>query len=120
MATILTITPEAEEPNSNYQVFNFNGELDKSNIQVVSDAIKDVMVNNTQNIIFDFTELKFINSEGIGYLVSLHYKISKLNKKLILVGIQPNIQDILNLIGIPTIIPCFNTAEDAAVNIANQ
>jgi anti-anti-sigma factor len=117
MATLITVTPQDIQPNSNYQVFAFDGELDKSNLPVISEAIKDTFENNIGNVIFDFTKLKFVNSEGLGFIVSLHYKFSKINKKLHIIGIQPNIQDIFNLIGIPTIIKCSNTLEEALTAI---
>ena len=118
MATLIKVTPQPIEPNTNYQVYTFEGELDKSNLNVVSEAVKDFFVNNIENAIFDLTNLKFINSEGIGYLVSLHYKISKANKKVYIFGVQPNVQDIFNLIGIPTIIPCFSTLDEVIAEIS--
>ena len=117
MATLIKVTPKALEANTNYQIFTFDGELDKSNLTVVTEAIKDILINDVKNIFFDFTDLKFINSEGIGYLVSLHYKLAKQEKKVYIFGIRDNIKDIFELIGIPTIIKCFDTIEQGLEEI---
>ena len=59
---------------------------------------------NGSKLIFDFTNLKFINSEGIGYLMEVHSYLMKRDKKLIVVGANSYVKDVFDTIGIDEII----------------
>ena len=60
-----------------------------------------------KNLIFDFNRLKFINSEGIGYLMEIHTHLIKKDKKLVIVGLNSHVADVFKTIGINEIIPVY-------------
>jgi len=51
----------------------------------------------TTNIILDFNHVTFIDSAGLGYLISLWKQVSREGKKLYMVGISPSVQRFLEL-----------------------
>lgn len=101
-----------------FVVLEFRGEMDKSNIS----DIRDVLVNfvdkfQDQALIFDLTYFDFINSEGVGLMVSLYYKVSKLDKQLFIVNPQPQVKDVFDLIGLTNVVTTLNSVEEAVSQV---
>lgn len=89
-------------------IVEFHGEIDKSTIDIFKNTVTPLVEQNpSSRFIFDFTDLKFINSEGIGSLMAFHTRLVKREKKLILVGLQSNVRDVLDLIGLTKLIPNY-------------
>ena len=91
-----------------YQVIKFSGEFDKAGQTDIKKQLEDHVKNFPSVVlVFDFTALKFINSEGIGYLMEIHAHLVKGGKKLVIVGPPANIQDVFKAIGIQDVIPVY-------------
>ena len=109
-----TLEIKAGSPNKekDYQVVKFIGEFDKAghlDIREELDAlVKDLGVSV---LVFDFTGLKFMNSESIGYLMEIHTLLSKKKKKLVLVKPDAHVKEVLKTIGIADVIPMHTTLE---------
>ncbi len=106
------------DPSQIFQVIEFRGQMDKSNNQEVRDALSNFIDKfSDANLVFDLKYFEFINSEGVGLLVSLHYKLKKLNKNLFLVSPQPRVNDVFSIIGLSKIVPIFDNLESALTNL---
>lgn len=110
----LDLNVMAQEAGTNYQVVQFNGEMDKSNL----DQVRGVMVKFVDDyqlplLVFDLTYFDFINSEGVGFMVSLFYKLKKKQQTLKIVKVQPKVQDVFDLIGLSQLIKCYPDLESA-------
>jgi len=94
-------------------VVKFNGEFDKAGYEEVKDELGQ-LVNDFKGstLVFDLGELKFINSEGIGYFMSVHTHLVTDGKKLVLVGPNAHVADVFNAIGIMEIMPIFNSVDE--------
>lgn len=110
MQTNLKIAVSDKEEEN--QIISFDGEFDKAgHSEIGADLDKAVKEFEGTNLIFDFTRLKFINSEGIGYLMEIHTHLLKMDKKLVIVGLNAHVKDVFETIGISEIIPVFETLE---------
>ncbi len=100
--------------HSDLKVVRIEGELDEVNIDTLK-ATLEPLLNDVaiKKVILDFSELKFINSKGIGYLVSMHTHLTKDSRVLSMVGATEAVMDVITLVGLTTIIPYFNTIEEA-------
>jgi len=100
-ATELTI-PEKEQ----HITVKFTGEIDQftmaQNVEDVEKLLKDDAVN--VHIDLDFTEVTYLNSTFIGYLANLFNKLKKKNSSLRILGVNDDIFDILNLVGLTKIL----------------
>jgi len=106
------------EPTQKYQIVEFKGEMDKSNISDVrSVLVKYMDAYEDPALIFDFTYFNFINSEGVGLMVSFYYKMKKENKQLFFVNPQPQVYDVLNLIGLTKVVEPVASLQDAISQI---
>ena len=89
-----------------HQIVKFKGEFDKAGHSDIKDALDScVKAFDGKNLVFDFADLKFINSEGIGYLMEIHSHLSKLGKSLVIVGANAHIKDVFQTIGLKDVIP---------------
>ena len=111
---------DKKSPDDKYKVIEFRGEMDKSNNLDVRNALTSFIESfNDPFLLFDLTYFNFINSEGVGLLVSMFYKLKTTNKSLIIVSPQPRILDVFNIIGLPQIVPVANDLEEALNKYVN-
>jgi anti-sigma B factor antagonist len=96
------------EKDKNYQIVKFEGEFDKIGYSSVKDDLKELLEKfPLQTVVFDFGKLKFINSEAIGYLMDIRAHLVKRDRNLIIVGLQDNIDDIFDTIGMKDVVPIY-------------
>ena len=104
--------------DTDYEVVEFHGELDKSTQEATEKQILDLLATYKRRwLIFDLSDLTFINSEGIGFLVALHTKLTKKEQQLLLSGVSSHVADIFDVIGLGRIIPTFPTLLEAIHHI---
>jgi len=108
----LTITT-SEVKNDNHQIIKFRGEFDKAGHSDIREELDDLVQNfAAKTLVFDFSRLKFINSEGIGYLMEIHTHLINKDKKLVILSINKHVEDVFKTIGITEIIPVYEKLED--------
>lgn len=100
--------------SASVKVAHLTGELDEVTVEELKGHI-DPHLNdsNVLQIIFDLTKLEFINSKGIGYLVSVHTHLAKDGRTMIMAGATEPVMDVLSLVGLTNIIPYHATLEEA-------
>ena len=102
----LTIDVKQPPKDKDYQVIVFNGEFDKAGHSEVKEELEKAIEDfSEKNLVFDFSGLKFINSEGIGYLMEIHTHLVQRGRKLVIVGVKPNVADVFKAIGIQEVVP---------------
>lgn len=100
-----------------YQIVKFDGEFDKAGYAEVKERLDGFVEKFSLKImIFDLTNLKYINSEGIGYLIEVHTHLVQRGGKLILVGPSANVKDVLAAIGIIDIVTIYESINDFLSN----
>lgn len=104
--------PEADKAQ-NLQVVVFDGEFDKAGFAEIKDELTNfVKAFELKSLVFDFSKLKYINSEGIGFLMEVHTHLIQRDRKLVVIGLNANVLDIFTAIGIADIIPIFGSLND--------
>lgn len=98
--------------DQNYQVVKFEGEFDKIGYSGIQDDLKGLLEEfPLQTAVFDFGKLKFINSEAIGYLMDIRAHLVKKDRNLVIVGLQDNIDDIFDTIGMKDVVPIYKSLD---------
>ncbi|MBT5346588.1 STAS domain-containing protein [bacterium] len=96
-----------------YLIVEFKGKLDKANIDDVKPALNNFINSCTDPyLIFDLRYFEYVNSEGIGFLVSLFYALESKNQKLFLLKPQPQVLDCFEAVGLTKIISIHELLED--------
>jgi len=102
--------------NAHTKVIHLSGELDEVSVEELKSHI-DPHLNDTDvlQLIFDLTKLEFINSKGIGYLVSVHTHLAKDGRTMVIAGATEPVMDVITLVGLTNIIP-YHATLDKALN----
>lgn len=96
-----------------YLLIAIAGQIDESNLAELA-AVADQLPESAQQfILFDIARLEFINSKVIGYLAGLHSQLDAAGKSMLFFAPNEQIRDILELVGMDTIIPLKNTETEA-------
>ena len=100
--------------SANVKVVHLTGELDEVSVEELKGHIDPLLEDNkVHRLIFDFTKLEFINSKGIGYLVSVHTHLAKDGRAMMMAGAAESVMDVISLVGLTSIIPYHATLEEA-------
>lgn len=90
------------------------GEIDHHVSAKIKDEIDGKLCStNAINIVFDFSELKFMDSSGIGMIMGRYKKVRTLGGRIIAFGVDAQILRIMEMSGIDKIIrlaPAFEKA----------
>lgn len=93
-------------------VVEFRGALDKSNIKDVREVLANYIENFQDDIlIFDLKYFDFVNSEGVGFFVSMFYKMQSLGKVLHIVSAQPQVRDVFDVVGLSQIVKTYDSLD---------
>jgi anti-sigma B factor antagonist len=104
--------------SDNYITVEFKGALDKSNIKDVREVIANFIEGfKDQYLIFDLKYFDFVNSEGVGFFVSMFYKMESMGKVLHIVNAQPQVKDVFDVVGLSQIIEVYDSIEEIVKNI---
>ncbi|MBN1494269.1 STAS domain-containing protein [Candidatus Peregrinibacteria bacterium] len=107
--------PDAEH---NYQTVSLEGEIDRDTLPSLREDLEVFLASfQGTNLVFDFQDLLFINSEGIGYLSDIHNRFELLNKHVFIINTSARIMDIFQLVGLNQIIPCVNSIDELLAKI---
>ena len=107
-----TLQIEIGEVKGKSQVIKFIGEFDKAGHSDIREVLDEaVKAFSGKTLVFDFGSLRFINSEGIGYLMEIHTHLVNRDKKLVIVGPTSHVEDVFKTIGISEIIDIYEDLE---------
>lgn len=81
-----------------------NGELDHRYAECIRKSVeKEIRRTGALNIAFDFSGVSFMDSSGIGLIMGRFKTVSELGGKIILYGMNKNIERIMRMSGIERI-----------------
>ncbi len=86
---------ESENINKNYVVLYLKGKLDSSAENIIKEEANKFLKKD-KNIIMDLSKISYINSSGLGILVSILKKSKSMGLKLYLVNIQSYVKELIN------------------------
>lgn len=111
---VKNLTPK----NGNYTLLGFEGDFDKLGLESVRSQIDEIADKlETKYLVFDFTSLNFVNSESIGYLITIHYRLVKNDKVLVIVKASNYVKDVLQVIGVSDFVKSYETIADFEASI---
>lgn len=109
-------------PDKKLKLMKFSGQLDESNVDEKAKEIYDIIASVPQGLflIFDFEKLEYMNSKSIGYLTDWYTKLNEKKGGIVIASARPNILDILQVVGLTQLIPCFQSLDEAKLKVMNS
>ncbi len=114
-ANITTEDLASDQADKVAKIVKISGQLDESNVDEQSKVIYQLIEANPKSLhlVFDFSELEYLNSKAIGYLTDWYGKISAEGGKIAIAMAQENIVDILQVVGLTQLITCHGSLDEA-------
>lgn len=114
MASKVQIVVGELPDKDNIKIVSLAGEIDETNLGDLKEVIDPLLVNSDcQVLLLNLKDLNFINSMVISYFTNIYTKLTELNKKIIFIEANNQILDILDLVGLTTIIDNYSNLSEA-------
>lgn len=100
-------TLSVRQLTSTVSVIDIEGEVTARSENGFTDAYTDASSRGARAIILNFSKLEYMNSSGIGLLVTLLIRANRQNQRLLAVGLNEHYQHIFELTRLNEAIRCF-------------
>jgi anti-sigma B factor antagonist len=99
--------------NESTSIIDIKGEINAFAENVLMDAYTQASAEKTRAIILNFRELEYMNSSGIGLLVTLLIRIQRQNQQLLAFGLNPHYREVFEVTRLDKAIGLYETEADA-------
>ncbi|MBS4030798.1 MAG: anti-sigma F factor antagonist [Clostridiales bacterium] len=93
-------------------VVRLQGELDHHAVTGLRSKI-DTKLSQVNNVLFNFNEVGFMDSSGLGLVLGRYKLVSEKGGKVLACSLSPGVQRVFELSGLQTRIPVFATEREA-------
>jgi anti-sigma B factor antagonist len=103
-----------QKEQGNNTILKVSGEIDYINFVILKEAIFKLINNRVPSIVLDFIDLDFMDSSGIGLLVTSHKAVSAYGGTIGLINIREDILALLKLATVDTILKIYGSEGELA------
>lgn len=107
------VTMTVRKPNSTVSVIDIEGQVTGFAEKVMNEAYEQASANGVSFILLNFAKLEYMNSSGIGLLVTMLIRAQRSNCKLAACGLSSHYRQIFELTRLEDAIAIFETETDA-------
>ena len=113
-----TLVEVKKRDENNVVIFEISGELDETNADKTFKSVyDDIWDFKGKNIVLNFSGLNYLNSKSIWYIADLFSNVEDAEWKMYITNCNDWVKDILELVGITTIVPTVETEQEAMTAI---
>ena len=94
-------------------IFDINGEIDLYNAPEIKEKIKEEMNKNKVNIIINLDKVSYIDSSGIGVLISSLSNLKKVGGALKLINVYASVRKVFELTKLTSFFDIYDSESDA-------
>jgi anti-sigma B factor antagonist len=94
-------------------VVDILGHLTSSTRDILSNTVAELLAQGRKNILLNLSGLEYIDSSGIGDLVSNYLRVVKAGGEMKVVGLTPRIEEILKITQLYQVFPDFQDEQSA-------
>ncbi len=84
-------------PTSNARIIAIRGEVTAASEPALMDAYAEATSRGARTIVLNFSGLEYMNSSGIGLLVTLLIRAQRQGQRIVAYGLSPHYRDIFEL-----------------------
>lgn len=99
------------EANPSASIIDIEGEVTAASENALMDAYTEANRNEPRSIILNFEEMEYMNSSGIGLLVTLLIRANRQGQRIFAVGLNEHYQHIFQLTRLDEAIQIFESEE---------
>lgn len=103
------------------RIVKFDGQLDETNVDTEAQKIYQIFKESQKKVIliFDLSNLTYLNSKSIGYITDWYNKAMESGGKIFIASAHDNVMDVLRVVGLTNIIDFQLTVEEAKLSAMN-
>jgi len=117
MTPVSPLTLEKKATSSESQtVYHASGKL---SLETVNDFIQRLRPEPAQHLVLDMSGVNFLDSAGVGALVSLFVNRRSHGKTFALAALAPQASAVVTVAGLQKLLPIFPTVDEAAAKKAS-
>ncbi len=109
----MNLTTHVRRANSTACIVDINGEINAQAENMLMDAYNQASHNGIRSIILNFSNLEYMNSSGIGLLVTLLIRVRRQNQRLLAYGLSEHYHQIFELTRLNEAIGLYNSEMEA-------
>ena len=99
---------------SNTSIVDVRGDVTAATEPALMDAYTRATANHAQTVLFNFSQLEYMNSSGIGLLVTLLIRANRQGQRIGAYGLSPHYRDVFELTRLDEAIHLYDD-ESAAI-----
>ena len=107
------VAMNVRQVNAHTSIIDIQGEVTAFAEQVLMQAYSEASLPTTHAIILNFSDLDYMNSSGIGLLVTLLIRVNRQKQQLLSYGLNEHYRHIFNLTRISDAIHIYDSEEAA-------
>ena len=96
----LNLTASVRKANPAASIIDIKGEINGFSETILMDAYNQASLNGVRSIILNFSELEYMNSSGIGLLVTLLIRVRRQKQRLLAFGLSDHYKEIFEMTGL--------------------
>jgi anti-sigma B factor antagonist len=96
-------------------IFDINGEIDLYNAPEIKEKIKDEMNKNKVNVVINLDRVSYIDSSGIGVLISSLSNLKKIGGALKLINVYASVRKVFELTKLTSFFDIYDNESDALI-----
>jgi len=108
-----TVVMDAREINPRTSILDIKGDVTAACEQALMDAYTRASKPTTQAVVLNFSGLEYMNSGGIGMLVTLLVRANRQRQRLLAFGLSDHYRQIFELTRLDEAIAIYDTEADA-------
>jgi anti-sigma B factor antagonist len=108
-----TMTMDVRPAGEGVAIVDITGEITSASEPALMDAFARATGEDTRAVILDFTGLEYMNSGGIGLLVTMLVRANRQRQRLMALGLTDHYRQIFSLTRLDEAIGVFDTEEQA-------
>jgi anti-sigma B factor antagonist len=108
-----TLTMGVRTVSDQASVVDIEGDITSGSESALMDAYSEASHERTRAIVLNFTDLDYMNSGGIGLLVTLLVRANRQHQRLLAYGLTEHYREIFGLTRLDEAIGVYDNEEDA-------
>ena len=111
------VTMTVRKAGDDASVVDIRGDVNADAENALMDAYTQASTGGVNTIILNFSELEYMNSTGIGLLVTLLIRVNRQGQRMMAVGLSEHYQHIFELTRLNDAIPVFDDEAAAMATV---
>jgi len=96
---------------STQSVVALKGDISAEAAARIRDAYDQVCKDRSETIVFDFADVRYINSEGVAIFFALARNMTEKSPKMVFAALTPNLQSIIKIVGLNDFVQMVSDVE---------